>query len=227
MKFRSLLYGARAAGLVMALTAGAGACASTGAAGASGSGSPTASDSASSVAATSPSPGASSTAGGAAAGAHTVSECSAANLAITQGSGGAGAGHEAIQLLFKNTGSTACFMQGYPGAALQLPGGGTLNAQRTMAGYLGGDEVDKSPPYVTVNAGATVSALLEWSDVSVGDGAMSSATCSGFGATGLLITAPDQTASTPMAALQYVCNGFEIHPVIPIVANALQPSAAA
>jgi hypothetical protein len=221
---RSLLCGARAAGLVIALAAGAGACASNGTAGVGGSGSPTSPNTASPTnTATAPSSGASNTA----AGAHALAECSAANLTITGQDSGAGAGHEGLLLVFKNTGSAACFMQGYPGAALKLPGGGTLNAQRTMSGYLGGDEVDQSPPYVTVASGATVSALLEWSDVTVGSGAMSSANCSGYGATGLLVTAPDQTVSTSMAASQYVCNGFEIHPVIPIVANALQPSAAA
>ena len=218
----SLLYGARAAGLVIALAAGAGACASTGAPGSGGSGSPTASGTASPSSAITPS------ASGAAVGANAEGECSAANLAISQQDGGAAAGHEGIRLLFKNTGSSTCFIQGYPGAALTLPGGGTLNAQRTMNGYLGGDEVDQSPPHVTVAPGATVSALLEWSDVTTGgDTTMNSSDCAGYGATGLVVTAPDQTVSTNMAALTYVCNGFQIHPVIPIVANALQSSAAA
>jgi hypothetical protein len=159
----------------------------------------------------------------AAGGGSSTPECGASVLRVSTASGGAGAGHVGLLIKFTNTGSTTCFMQGYPGAALKLPGGRTLNAQRSMSGYLGGDYRDSTPPYVTVHAGSTVSALLEWSDVPTGNSpaTVTAAVCPGVTSTGLLVTPPDTTVSAGLSGLQNVCQGFSIHPVIPVVENAL------
>ena len=132
--------------------------------------------------------------------------CSGAQLKVTTADGGAAAGHLSMVLLFANTGSAACALGGYPGAAVSGSGGSTLlNAQRTLSGYTGGAHgVD----VVTVAPGTSASALLEWSDVPTGSG------CPGAGATALLITPPNTTATTSLAPINEVCSGFQIHPVV-------------
>jgi hypothetical protein len=135
-----------------------------------------------------------------------VSGCSGAQLRLTTASGGAAAGHLSMILLFANTGSAACTLGGYPGAALSGSGGSTLlNAQRTLSGYSGGAHgID----VVTLAPGASASALLEWSDVPTAGG------CPGTGATALLVTAPNTTATTSLAPIDEVCSEFQIHPVV-------------
>ena len=134
--------------------------------------------------------------------------CSGAQLHVTTADGGAAAGHLSMVLLFANTGSAPCVLDGYPGAALSGSGGSTLlNAQRTLSGYTGGAH---AVAVVTVAPGATASALLEWSDVPTGNNG-----CPGTGASALLVTPPNTTATTSLAPINEVCSGFEIHPVVP------------
>jgi hypothetical protein len=59
-------------------------------------------------------------------------ECPAAGLIIRTGAVEAAAGHSYLTLIFTNSGSIPCFLQGYPGAELTMADGGTLDAQRTM-----------------------------------------------------------------------------------------------
>jgi len=148
--------------------------------------------------------------GGAGASAHAQAgggaACTGTQLHVTTAEGGAAAGHLGMVLVFANTGSTACTLAGYPGAALSGSGGGTLlNAQRTLSGYIGGAQAVNA---VTLAAGASASALLEWSDVPTGNG------CPGAGAAALLVTPPNTTATTALAPINEVCSGFQIHPVV-------------
>lgn len=150
--------------------------------------------------------GASSGGAGANAQAGGNTACSGSQLHVTTAGTGAAAGHLGMVLLFANTGSASCTLDGYPGAALSGSGGSTLlNAQRTVSGYLGGAQ---GVSVVTVAAGASASALLEWSDVPAGNG------CPGAGATALLVTPPNTTATTSLAPINEVCSGFQIHPVV-------------
>lgn len=168
-------------------------------------------------------PSASGTSGGNAAGvagsgATTSSlECAAADLRITTAAAGAAAGHSSLVLLFTNSGSASCFVQGYPGAAVRLPGGRAYNAVRVMTGYMGGDAAP-SPVQVRLAPGVTASALIEWLHFPHdGSASVTAADCAGDGAVRLLVTAPDQTASTmlaPPAAVSPICWGFEVHPVV-------------
>lgn len=143
-------------------------------------------------------------------------ECTAADLSVTGGATGAGLGHSALVLLFTNSSSAPCFVQGYPGVALQLSGGGVYNAERTMTGYMGGDAAP-SPTRVSLAPGATASAVIEWLDAPQDGGAVTTADCTGYAAVGLLVTAPDQTSSTELGApgALPVCWGFEVHPIVP------------
>jgi hypothetical protein len=119
-------------------------------------------------------------------------------------------------LLLTNSSSGPCFTQGYPGVALQLSGG-VYNAERTMTGYMGGDAA-AAPARVQLAPGATASALIEWIHFPQNGASITSADCAGYGAEMLLVTAPDQTSSTKLAApdpAEPVCWGFEVHPIVP------------
>ena len=144
-------------------------------------------------------------------------ECAAADLRITTEAAGAAAGHSSLVLLFTNSGSASCFVQGYPGVAVQLPGGRLYDAVRAMTGYMGGDAAP-SPVQVRLAPGVTASALIEWLHFPQdGSASVTAADCAGDGAGRLLVTAPDQTASTmlaPPAPVSPICWGFEVHPIV-------------
>ena len=120
-------------------------------------------------------------------------ECTVADLKVTDVGDGAGdtaSGHAELALWFTNLGSRSCLMQGYPGVEVSGPGG-ALNAQRA----------GQSPSPVTVPPGGTASALLGWEFFPQdGSATVTTSDCPGYHATRLLVTAPDQTTSTVLAA---------------------------
>jgi hypothetical protein len=144
-------------------------------------------------------------------------ECGAADLTITTGAAGAAEGHSSLVLLFTNSGSASCLVQGYPGVAVRLPGGRVYNAVRATTGYMGGDAAP-SPVQVQLAPGVTASALIEWLHFPQdGSASVTAADCAGDGAVRLLVTAPDRTASTmlaPPAPGSPICWGFEVHPIV-------------
>ena len=144
-------------------------------------------------------------------------ECTAADLTVTTGVTQAAVGHSSLVLLFTNSSSAPCLVQGYPGVAAQLPGGRVYNAVRAMAGYMGGDAAP-SPAQAQLAPGRTASAVIEWL-IAPQDGSASvtPADCAADGAVGLLVTAPDQTTSTRLAPpdrYSPICWGFEVHPIV-------------
>jgi hypothetical protein len=140
-----------------------------------------------------------------------VPECRAAGLVITTGAGEAAAGHSYLTLIFTNSSATPCFLQGYPGAELTTADGGKLHAQRTTGA--------PAPSRVTLAPGHSASALIGWEHFPQnGSATVSPADCPGYGATALLVTAPDQTTSTrltPPDTTSPVCWGFDVSPVVP------------
>ena len=143
-------------------------------------------------------------------------DCTAAELRVTVGPGYGGddtaSGHAELALWFTNLGSRVCFMQGYPGVEVSGPDG-ALNAQRAIPGNTG-----QSPSLVTVPPGGTASALLGWAFFPQdGSGTVTTSDCPGYHATRLLVTAPDQTTSTVLAAPAAetpVCWEFAVEPVV-------------
>jgi hypothetical protein len=140
-----------------------------------------------------------------------VAECPAVGLVIKTGAGEAAAGHSYLTLIFTNSSATLCFLQGYPGAELTTADGGKLDAQRTTGA--------PAPSRVTLAFGQSASALIGWEHFPQnGSAAVSPADCPGYGATALLVTAPDQTRLTrltPPGTTSPVCWGFEVSPVVP------------
>jgi len=136
-------------------------------------------------------------------------ECTALGLTITATTGPSGGGHQSELLRFSNISGHTCFMRGYPGVA-QLHGSQTLqNATRTRSGYLGGLPSGQSIPTVVLESGHSAAALVEALDAAPNG----SQACKGAGATGLLVTAPDQTSNTNLPSLLTACADFQVHPV--------------
>jgi hypothetical protein len=129
-------------------------------------------------------------------------------VVVSLGTGDAGMGHRSVVLVFTNKGSRPCRMAGYPGVAA-LNGGGSqvAQAQRTLSGYLGG-VASGSAPRVMLAAGQQASALVEGLGST---GAVSP--CTGYA--GLLVTIPDDTASTRLSWATDVCSDLQVHPVVP------------
>lgn len=151
------------------------------------------------------------------------SACGNADITVSLGQGQGAAGHVSVLLLFTNDSASPCTLHGYPGAELQDPTGALppLDAVRRLTGFLGGAEGMTRPPVVKLAAGQSVSAVLEWSDVS---SSSSSADCY-TGSDTLEVTPPNATRTTALnlGSSALVCGGFQVHPVLPLVGSA--PSA--
>jgi hypothetical protein len=130
----------------------------------------------------------------------------AAGLTVSTATGDAGAGHRSLTLVFSNHGTAPCRMTGYPGVA-GLDGNGTQVAQavRTLTGYLGGSAKVAT---ITIPVGSSASATVEATAANQ-DGTA----CTPYVA--LLVTAPDDTASTKLSWGGDACANLEVHPVTP------------
>ncbi|MBR7833840.1 DUF4232 domain-containing protein [Actinospica durhamensis] len=145
-------------------------------------------------------------------------QCLNGDITVSLGQGGGAAGHISVLLLFANGSGHPCYLHGYPGAELVDPSGTLppLDAVRKLTGYMGGAQGMSAAPTVTLAAGQTVSAVLEWTDVSSG----STASCY-TGADSLAVTPPNSTAATKLSlgSGATVCGGFEVHPVLAVIGN--------
>jgi hypothetical protein len=117
-------------------------------------------------------------------------------------------GHVGAPVLFRNTGSAACHLQGYPGvAALDDSGRQAAQAERTPQGYLGGLPFGASPPVVELGAGETASALVEANN----NPTPPATSCVSYPS--LLVTPPDDTRSVNIALSMSGCS-LQVHPVV-------------
>jgi hypothetical protein len=143
---------------------------------------------------------------------HAVPECSAGGLKIGQKGTDAAAGHQSMLLTFTNVGAGTCFLQGYPGVAgLSQDNQVLLNAAREPRGYLGGLPSGQSqPPRIVLAPGRVAYATVEALDAATNG----SESCAGGGAISLLVTAPDQRASTAVPDEIRICADFQVHPIV-------------
>jgi len=149
-----------------------------------------------------------------AASAHAVtgaSACTGTEIKVAQGRNSAAMGHHGDVLVFTNSSSRTCTLQGYPGAAIMSGSTVVLNATRALNGYIGDERQLSSAPLVTLAPGAVASAMLEW-EVDSGQ------TCVARGSGTLQITPPNTTVTTGLGSMTVgsdgVCSGFDIHPVV-------------
>ena len=141
----------------------------------------------------------------------TVARCTFSQLSVSGGQPAAGLGHEGVAIVFRNTGTSACTLFGYPGvAALDAQGNQAAQAQRTPGGYLGGLPPGTTAPIVlTVAPGQAASAMVEGTDVPTG----TATSCPQYPA--LLVTPPNTTQSVRVVATLPGCSPIEVHPVVP------------
>jgi hypothetical protein len=149
--------------------------------------------------------------------ASSLAACGNADVSVSLGQGQGAAGHIGVLLLFTNDSGSPCTLHGYPGAELQDPSATLppLDATRKLTGIMGGAQGLAKAPVVTLKAGQTVSAVLEWTDVPSSD---STASCY-TGADGLEVTPPNSTRTTTLSlgSSAEVCGGFQVHPVLPVI----------
>lgn len=213
---KTAMTAASVLGTVLAATALTG-CTSTSSTTAAGdTSSATASTSAST---TSPSTTTTATAATAAATATTANanpgagSCTGAQLRITETSTGAASLHTGWIVVFTNTGSASCTIEGYPGAGVtDTPGQVVLNATRQQVGFIGGQYPTPAP--IKLAPGQSASTVLEWVDAPDNGQAPVGANCPGMDSGKVLITPPDTTRSTAFPAPADLCTAFKVHPVV-------------
>ncbi|HEV2635526.1 MAG TPA: DUF4232 domain-containing protein [Actinocrinis sp.] len=141
----------------------------------------------------------------------TVTACTNSQVKTVMGQRNSGDANFDVTLVFTNISSKTCTLTGYAGASVDYPTQSPLNAARQMAAYLGGDEVDSTPPTVTLYPGDSASDLLNWNP-----GTTSANCLDGPGTAKLLLTAPGTTNTLTAATnIGGVCNNFSITPVVP------------
>lgn len=148
--------------------------------------------------------GASSTAGGTATGSRSSAAaptCTAAQLTIAAGPAGGAAGHLYLPVLFRNSGTSACSLRGYPGVdALDAAGHRVVAATR-----VGGTPINR----ITLAPGGAASAMVGAVDVPIG-----TATACPKAYAGLLVTPPNLTTSVRVAASLPACAGLTVNPLV-------------
>ena len=112
-------------------------------------------------------------------------------------------------LLFRNTGSAACTLTGYPGANLVTSTGHQVPVPRTPQGFMGGISPQaKVDPTVHLAPGQQASAVLEGEDFNPKGGGP----CPQYSI--LLVTPPNTHRSTKFTRAVSLCDP-QIHPVVP------------
>ena len=154
--------------------------------------------------------GSNSNSGSQAASGGTTS-CTGSEIKVTLGNGDAAMSHAGQPLVFTNTSSQTCTLQGYPGAAIMSGSTVILNATRSLNGYIGDERQLSSAPLITLAPGAKASAILEYV-VDAGE------TCYPSGSGTLEVTPPNTTTTTALTSMTAgssgVCADFDIHPVV-------------
>jgi hypothetical protein len=142
------------------------------------------------------------------AGAHRndVHPCGDTALVVSApGGSNSGAGHSAVVLLFRNRLPQPCTVHGYPGVdALTASAALLTHATRTLSGYAGGAT---SVATITIGAGQSASATLEWSLFNT----VTSGTCTQSAS--IAVTPANTTTTTGLPVHVTVC-GLQIHPTV-------------
>jgi Domain of unknown function (DUF4232) len=140
----------------------------------------------------------------------TTPRCKGSDLAVSAGPPRTAQGHFGVPIVFRNTGSVACTLFGYPQiAALDVKGRQVSQARRSPSGHLGGLQPgDTTPSAVLAAPGGTVSALVEGTDVSNG----AATACAAYPA--LLVTPPSTTTSVRLSQPLPSCSTLQVHPVV-------------
>ena len=142
-------------------------------------------------------------------------ECADGQLKVGVKSAGVAMGHEGYVLVFTNTSSAACVVEGYPGAGVtDTPGQVVLNATRALSGFMS-EGTYPAPHPITLAPGAVAATLLEWIDMPLHGETPVGANCPGMDSGNLLITPPNTAKSTAFPAPDVCVGYFLVYPLIP------------
>ena len=134
--------------------------------------------------------------------------CAGSDLKVTEtGGDGAGGSAQAV-LVFRNVGTVACWLRGYPTVAAEGSNhGAVLRATHTLDALWGGSAVVSTIP---IAPGQAASATLQWGDSPAGN----VTTCLSHPV--LAVTPPGTTDVTRLQtpAFVSVCNGPSVLPVV-------------
>jgi hypothetical protein len=141
-----------------------------------------------------------------------VAMCLATQLSIAPHQGGGAAGTISLTVSMKNTSSTTCTLQGYPGMQL-LGAQGTPIPTTVVRGGLAGSSgaAAQQPSLVTLSPGQVAAFALQYEDVPVGN----ETTCPTSAKAE--ITPPNDTAPALVPLVIAPCNGGTVH-VSPVYA---------
>jgi len=109
-----------------------------------------------------------------------VPPCATGQLSVAVGQSQGAAGSLIVPLVFTNTGSTTCSLQGYPGVSIVGANGAQLGAAAARTG--------QATPLVSLPAGQTTTAIFRQANPGI-------LNCTPVSATGFRVYPPNQTAA--------------------------------
>ncbi|HEY1466855.1 MAG TPA: DUF4232 domain-containing protein [Acidimicrobiales bacterium] len=109
-----------------------------------------------------------------------VPPCTSAKLSVAVGQSQGAAGSLIVPLVFTNTGSSTCSLQGYPGVSIVGANGAQLGAAAARTG--------QATPLVTLSAGQNTTAIFRQANPGI-------LNCTPVSATGFRVYPPNQTAA--------------------------------
>jgi hypothetical protein len=109
-----------------------------------------------------------------------VPPCASGQLSVAVGQSQGAAGSLIVPLVFTNTGSTTCSLQGYPGVSIVGANGAQLGAAAARTG--------QATPLVSLPAGQTSTAIFRQANPGI-------LNCTPVSATGFRVYPPNQTAA--------------------------------
>jgi hypothetical protein len=109
-----------------------------------------------------------------------VPPCTSSQLSVSVGQSQGAAGSLIVPLVFQNTGSTTCSLQGYPGVSIVGTGGAQLGPAAARTG--------QATPLVTLPTGQTTMAIFRQANPG-------NLNCTPVSATGFRVYPPNQTAA--------------------------------
>ena len=136
--------------------------------------------------------------------------CTGSQLSLKINQGSSGMGHTGSILVFTNTGSTACTLYGYPGATVTEGGSYNFAPRMSATRVTSGTAVNT----VTLAAGSSASAMLEWGVNPVGGGTANAANCPGMDGGYLEVTPPNTTDTIKSDPPANMCTDLQVFPVV-------------
>jgi hypothetical protein len=144
-----------------------------------------------------------------------VSSCASSAISVSEGHYGVASGNVGQVILFKNTGTVTCDLQGYPSVGFPIYNGGQIVPASTLSGFIGGDTAGTTPPLISLAPGQSASSLIEWVDSPLAGQPVFAPDL------GSQVGIPGGTATTTLAAdgdgaaTAQIYGYLQVHPIVP------------